>query len=913
MSSGAELDVDDDLHHITSSRQGSGSVLSGDAQDYSDTTGVEEPNGSQLSDEQRSPRQDTEEVSVDFQDEEHSESAGPDTFANASEGEVIDSGKEEIHSDYHEIDTSEHFVEAEISNGDQELQPKKAHKRKLESDLDPKAKRARLRVYYTDKYRQLLNVDIQDASLRTVHEDQWKLRASQIGSSIWTSEEKQAFFSALGRLGKDEVRGIAERIRTKSELEVRLYIQLLQERVVNKHLNEPRQQLLGLDDLPAAIQISEPCVEALEHAADALSLRQELHEQKKEISARGNCWLLTPTVNTWLADLTETEAEEELKSTLPAVLLLHLGTWLQLSERIFMNPAPPYDEDNWRNIAGPDELPSIRAAAFEDFHSIAVNVTKRLVSTVIYCATSRIRSTQAGAFVRRQDVTAAVEILGLKSNSSSFWAKCARRNHMRVFKTKKALSGADPMTYEEVEEQLTHEHPPRLQMLSDTAVDPSHDEQASSEDEFNLAVPEVVPEPNRTQEFLQSEREHENLFMEDNLIYNQRDRIIIEDNEPLNPSDSEFFDPNSRSRRVLNRLRFKKELEKARHKYTEAFDRQTSLHEEQRLWAILRLTPPYEIKPEDVSLPARPIQDRKVGDELKDWRDHLEYWSQWETMPTPIATNAFPDLLQHSRPTTRSTVSATEEGNVGTAPSMADDEDSISGASSDSESDIRSMSSSSSADNLSTLLEAGMLSDQEEYSRLSPILSTRPARRSARLRLRSSSRETSVKTESISDRSPSVDSFAFAQHGRGSKGKSITDEQKQKNGEKIAAHKRKQKEKEERKSERGREKEKKRKARRPSALQETAACTVEGCEKLGVDMSQYNLRVHMQSKHPEIDPRPKNHYAPINQSPENEHKVEDMDQDNGTFIGNSGEHTDIEMDDFEIERSLMGREASIEL
>src|SRR5204863_8877293 len=99
----------------------------------------------------------------------------------------------------------------------------RSKKRKLFREALKTPKHKRLKGYYCNEYRQLLNFDILHASSRVIEDGGLPIPPSQIGVSKWASAEKESYFNALSRLGKDDTRGIASRIGSKSEPEVKAY------------------------------------------------------------------------------------------------------------------------------------------------------------------------------------------------------------------------------------------------------------------------------------------------------------------------------------------------------------------------------------------------------------------------------------------------------------------------------------------------------------------------------------------------------------------------------------------------------------------------------------------------------------------------------------------------------------------
>ncbi|KZM21569.1 uncharacterized protein EKO05_0000741 [Ascochyta rabiei] len=127
---------------------------------------------------------------------------------------------------------------------------------------------------------------------------------------------------------------------------------------------------------------------------------------------------------------------------IPQAALLHAENMLSLSKILFMNRSAdiPSPWPHWSAYASEQvPEPSILRTAFNDFHTLAVSVTKRLMQAAIMQATSRLRSqrrrTKKGVMplVKTRDVLSAIDVLGLKRNARSRWTGVARRCNVRVF------------------------------------------------------------------------------------------------------------------------------------------------------------------------------------------------------------------------------------------------------------------------------------------------------------------------------------------------------------------------------------------------------------------------------------------------------------------------------------------------
>ncbi|RYO75050.1 hypothetical protein DL766_000862 [Monosporascus sp. MC13-8B] len=281
-------------------------------------------------------------------------------------------------------------------------------------------------------YVEILNQDIKDAAEANISEYWQSLDSSQVGAVSWTSLEKEKFFSGLERLGRLDLAGIASRIGTKSEVEIHQYLKLLEQedRIRRADLGK-RKRAIRPVDIPLAAEITQETCNALEAAADDIALRQERHEETVEQGRWQDHWLITPALATFF----ERQVRREKNDNLPFAEFLLMRNWLKLSDRVFMNSVIP--DHSWQFVS--EEPPSMRATAFQDFYSLAVSITRRLVTTTLHIATSRVNAKQAGnhrtrGLIKNKDVRAAAASLGMKENSRGFWARTARRLRLNVYK-----------------------------------------------------------------------------------------------------------------------------------------------------------------------------------------------------------------------------------------------------------------------------------------------------------------------------------------------------------------------------------------------------------------------------------------------------------------------------------------------
>jgi RNA polymerase I-specific transcription initiation factor RRN5 len=391
--------------------------------------------------------------------------------SDSSYGDRADAGGEVSSGDDH-IEAALPHSSIEASNTvDKSSKPDLDNPRKRRASESREERWKRLQSDYNDQYLNLLNASSADG----IGLAESGLEPSQIGSSKWSSLEKEHFFHALSRKSKADVRGIATSIGSKSELEVYEYLRLLEEEDRNRHLYAEDVNSASHADIPAAVDLSIECEALLDKAADALNVYQDRYDQAIGEQTHRDRWMI---------DHVQAEAYDKLldradkgqssddspspDTPIPAGGLFRLSSWLSLTERIFMNSDPTRNDNNWLTHAAQDEVPAISQGAISDFYELAVSQLRKVMQTSIICAESRIRRTSdrgyaAKALVKQQDVTTAVSILGLHRNPSQFWLGLARRNQLRIVDDhrKKGRGRRALLNYEQVESILSKTAAPR--------------------------------------------------------------------------------------------------------------------------------------------------------------------------------------------------------------------------------------------------------------------------------------------------------------------------------------------------------------------------------------------------------------------------------------------------------------------
>lgn len=558
-------------------------------------------------------------------------------------GSTTDEAEEPNHeppegSDY-APDDSHHDVSSTSSAAEDVSEPSRKRKPSIDGAVRPKK---RATGSFKRAYLDLLNEDIMHAASQYIpralyHDDERIiLPKSQIGMTVWSTMEKERFFEALSRLGRDDVAGIARRVRTKGEMEVRQYMKLLQDSISR------RQELdelppLSLADFPAAVELSHECCEALEEAADKLAARQDHFEMTLEQEKRGTGWLVSQDTCKEMAGKEEKEmaaaAEEadEEKNPWEVSNMFNIPKWLILSERFFMNA--PSEDGNWQAVDG--DTPSIRLSTLNDFRSLALTLTKRLVAASLYIANSRVRAERGYRshiedFVRDKDVHAAALSLGLPTRKPTL-LRSIRKLGLHVYEEDPPKPGEEverePLSYEAVEDGLADLG---AQQRSVSRVRRQIERITLSSDESSILTDspaqsgsEAEAEPSRGGSRSDEAQDEQEQAEDDDVVAEANEAIMYCGVDPPRTT---------RDRQALIR-RIKAEREQEAQ--AEAVDAQASYREEKLLWEVLGKRPP-----EALADPGTPAKLRRLSTKQsvdagylvgKDWRAKTtRVVSEWE-------------------------------------------------------------------------------------------------------------------------------------------------------------------------------------------------------------------------------------------------------------------------------------------
>ncbi|KAF1926985.1 uncharacterized protein M421DRAFT_6544 [Didymella exigua CBS 183.55] len=334
--------------------------------------------------------------------------------------------------------------------------------------------------------------------------------------------------------------------------------------------------------------------------------------------------------------------QPQILQEIPQASLLHAENMLSLSRDLFMNRSPdiPSPWPHWTAYASEQvPQPSMMRTAFNDFYTLAVSVTKRLMQTAMAQATSRLRSqrrrTKKGVmpFVKTRDVLSAIDILGLKRNGRSRWTRVARRCNVRVFdeqRTTRFKIEHREVSWDQAEQILglydAVSGPPTAdQVLDQHAADPgSHGEAAFERRAARAGTPLPM-------EYLSLSKTDSNTALENTA---ESASVVSDDEEEEDSHHEEQGTERPSSAEPEDIVQDGVPEEQT----LEQFDQEASRREEEALCNRLELI---------IEMQRSPIVDRCEDDQQKlfnkvdDWRNWTDYHATWEEHETPVPASRF--------------------------------------------------------------------------------------------------------------------------------------------------------------------------------------------------------------------------------------------------------------------------------
>ncbi|KAJ9608090.1 hypothetical protein H2200_007078 [Cladophialophora chaetospira] len=483
----------------------------------------------------------------------------------------------------------------------------------------------RLRNQYNDQYLDLFKTafdPIDDSR------SNGNLPPTQLGAVTWHPEEKAKLYQALCRRGRHDLPALADLISSKSVIEIKAYLDNLREQETDRQRFEAQPKNISQAEIPAAVEIGPECEKVLDRAADALLAFQEQYDHVAG-QQRSDLWLINQEVASELdekagdgdidAEVEDPKFDEQVTPISErAIGLFRLTALLELSERLFMNKSRD-NPNSWHNIAEVGERPSLTLETVSDLFDLVVNFLRRLVQSCLFITQSRIRASTSRDYrpsgtVKEEDVVACLNVLGVKSNTASYWVELARRNDLQVVDDahRRGVDTNAVLAYDAVEASLSWSGRSRSVSTAPTAAHKGHSsgsigsEEDSSDDSEEV---DNVEEPG-----------------DEILSHEEGDQDLTHDSQ----TEGDATSPDRQSKVHLSEREKLGILEIAQEEYLERMDQSARRQEEARLLSFLGAEDMEKIKKEDVEgLGVRPKELRKSIEDCAGL--DIDYEADWES------------------------------------------------------------------------------------------------------------------------------------------------------------------------------------------------------------------------------------------------------------------------------------------
>jgi RNA polymerase I-specific transcription initiation factor RRN5 len=483
----------------------------------------------------------------------------------------------------------------------------------------------RLQRFYNDQYLELFRETLESAEDEAATDN---FQDNQIGAVFWTSLEKSQLFQELSKTGRHNLPKLSQSVGTKSEIEVKVYLDLLQSEEIDRQFFDSSTQNVTHFEIPAAIEIGSELEERLEQCADALLAFQEQYEQAAGHHDKRLPVVITESVASDLDDRTEEGLDQIDQAGLDFPhQLFNLCTFLRLSEDIFMHGSRDGRVANWRIFAENDETPAIMVQAVADFYDLVVNLSRRLVQATIFLTKSRLRACTSSQHqpvktVQVEDVFAAREILNMREDLWSYWTRLPRRCGFKVVSGSHQRGDTEKrsMTYDDVEAKLSiRHHRKRRRSLSRYS-------EGSSESELGSQLSASMSGgPSSGSDGTSGEADH----IAD--LEGTSQSSEHEGHQEGTASDDEGSSQDSDMVSYMSRAKRKRLEEEEADEHLEGIDQQSRRDEEGRILSILGFEEGEEVGEQPRESGTKPKRARKTVEDVTIWK--AGYQAQWESHP----------------------------------------------------------------------------------------------------------------------------------------------------------------------------------------------------------------------------------------------------------------------------------------
>lgn len=285
------------------------------------------------------------------------------------------------------------------------------------------------------------------------------LEAGHVAGSFWAIDEKERFFTFLGRRSRHNMLGVAQGVRTKSVVECEEYFNLLQ-RMTEEYLNNnPLERVhkgIAMKEIPTAWEMSEEWIAMEEKQAQSMQAWERhktvIKRGSKEIQRRVNpkTYVCNPMFRRIYKESPVVNLDTDMDTT---DSLINIKQLFHLSSMIFRHA--PYDEVTFPSESGQKLMQLLELDLLGEM--------EEMIEDTVRCIVRQVLATITGSKSRvgKKDVHRALIEHGYPISSKTYWQQYPRRTRT-VFKEFIAAD-SDDSYYDKVEQALSVENAPKFE------------------------------------------------------------------------------------------------------------------------------------------------------------------------------------------------------------------------------------------------------------------------------------------------------------------------------------------------------------------------------------------------------------------------------------------------------------------
>jgi hypothetical protein len=241
--------------------------------------------------------------------------------------------------------------------------------------------------------------------------------------TFWTAREKELFFIQLSRKSRHNLEAVAEAIGTKSLVEVEQYHDLLFEQ------SQAHPGLVGMDEIPAANEMSEEWVNLEDHQSRGL---EDFLVRRQEIEQDESTRIYNPDRFVRKTGDVPEEFDSYNKATKDKYSLINVPNLMHISDRVYFNAIVDETNPEYRLTRRP--LHYLNTEFVDELETVARFLVRAALRESIGVAERRMGRLEypVNPVVRDTDMDRALSDLHMRRSTKLYWRNVCRRLNLGI-------------------------------------------------------------------------------------------------------------------------------------------------------------------------------------------------------------------------------------------------------------------------------------------------------------------------------------------------------------------------------------------------------------------------------------------------------------------------------------------------